>query len=158
MSPETNSVSSDARGAGGSREEKGYIMDSIGTRISTLWIVVMFNMAFADIVAFIQPGGLQGIAGPGGVEITQGLLLVFAVLIEIPIAMVLLSRVLKPKANRWANTVAAVITAVFVVGGGSMELPFYAFFAAIEVACMALIVWSAWSRRASETPALRSVG
>jgi hypothetical protein len=135
------------------------VMNDLGTRISTLWIVVMFNMAFADIVSFIQPGGLQGVsAGPGGVPITQGLLLVFAVLLEIPIAMIFVSRILKPGANRWANTVAAVITAVFVVGGGSMELPFYVFFATVEVACMALIVWSVWSRRGSEVAAPPQVG
>ncbi len=128
-------------------------MNDMGTRISTLWIVVMFNMAFADIVGFIQPGALQGVAGPGGVPITQGLLLVFALLIEIPIAMIFVSRILNRRANRWANTVAAVITSVFVVGGGSMELPFYAFFAAAEVACMALIVWSVWARRSSEVAA-----
>jgi glycerol-3-phosphate acyltransferase PlsY len=122
-------------------------MNDMGTRISTLWIVVMFNMAFADIVGFIQPGALQGVAGPGGVPITQGLLLVVALLLEIPIAMIFLSRMLKPGVSRWANTVAAVITAVFVLGGGSMELPFYAFFAIVEVACMVLIVWSVWRKR-----------
>jgi hypothetical protein len=128
-------------------------MKDMETRISTLWIVVMFNMAFADIVGFIQPGALQGVSGPGGMEITQGLLLVFAILIEIPIAMIFLSRILKRGANRWMNTVAAVITSVFVVGGGSMELPFYAFFAIVEVACMALIVWSVWSRRNADAAA-----
>jgi hypothetical protein len=125
-------------------------MKDIGTRISMLWIVVMLNMAFADIVGFIQPGALQGVTGPGGMAITQGMLLVVAILIEIPIAMIYLSRVLKSAANRWANTAAAVITTVFVVGGGSMELPFYAFFAVVEIACMALIVWSVWTRRNSE--------
>jgi len=122
-------------------------MNDIGERISTLWIVVMLNMAFADIIGFIQPESLEGLTGPGGAQITQGLLLVFALLIEIPIAMIFLSRILKPGANRWANTVAAVIASVFVVGGGSMELPFYAFFAIVEVACMGAIVWSVWSRR-----------
>lgn len=133
-------------------------MKDMGTRISTLWIVVMLNMAFADIVGFIQPGALDGVAGPGGVQITQGLLLVFALFIEIPLAMIFVSRILKRGANRWANTVAAVITSVFVVGGGSMELPFYAFFAAVEVACMGLIVWSVWSRRSSEAATLQPVG
>jgi len=128
-------------------------MNDIGARISTLWIVVMFNMAFADIVGFIQPGALQGVQGPGGVPITQGLLLVVAVLIEIPVAMIFLSRILKPGPNRWVNTIAAVLTAVFVLGGGSMELPFYAFFAVVEVACMALIVWSVWTHRGSEVTA-----
>lgn len=133
-------------------------MNDTGTRISTLWIVVMLNMAFADIVGFIQPGALEGVAGPGGVQITQGLLLVFALFIEIPLAMIFVSRILKRATNRWVNTIAAVITSVFVVGGGSMELPFYAFFAAVEVACMALIVWSVWSRRSFETASLQPAG
>jgi Sec-independent protein secretion pathway component TatC len=134
------------------------VMNGLGTRLSTLWVVVMFNMVFADILTFIKPGALQGLwAGQAGVQVTPGLLLVFAVLIEIPIAMIFLSRILKPAANRWANTVAAVITTVFVVGGGSLDLH-YVFFAAVQLACMALIVWSVWSRRSSGTAAPRPVG
>ena len=124
-------------------------MKDMGTRISTLWVVVMLNMAFADILTFITPGKLQALwAGQAGVHITPGLLLGFALLIEIPIAMIFAARILKPKANLWANTVAAVITAAFVVGGGSLTLN-YVFFAAVEIACMALIVWSVWTQRDS---------
>jgi Sec-independent protein secretion pathway component TatC len=119
----------------------------MGTRLSTLWIVVMFNMVFADILTFITPGKLQALwAGQAGVHITPGLLLVFAILIEIPIAMIFASRILKPGPSRWANTAAAVVTTAFVVGGGSLTLS-YVFFAAVEVACMALIVRSVWTRR-----------
>jgi hypothetical protein len=133
-------------------------VDDIGTRLSTLWIVVMFSMVYADILTFIKPGALQELwAGQAGVHVTQGLLLVFAILIEIPIAMIFVSRILKPGANRWANTVAAVITTVFVVGGGSLDLH-YVFFATVEIACMALIVWSVWARRSSETAVPRPVG
>ena len=129
-------------------------MDDIGTRLSTLWVVVMFNMVYADILSFITPGELQALwAGEAGVQVTPMLLMVFAMLIEIPIAMIFLSRILKPGANRWANTVAAAITTVFVVGGGSLDLLHYWFFMAVEIACMALIVWSVWSRRSSETAA-----
>ena len=124
-------------------------MKDMGTRLSTLWIVVMFNMVFADILSFITPGELQRLwAGQAGVHITPGLLLGFALLIEIPIAMIFASRVLKPRPNRWANTVAAVITAAFVVGGASLTLN-YVFFAAVEIACMGLIVWSVWTQRDS---------
>jgi Sec-independent protein secretion pathway component TatC len=120
---------------------------NLGTRLSTLWVVVMFNMVFADILTFITPGKLQALwAGQAGVHITPGLLLVFALLIEIPIAMIFASRVLKPGANRWANTAAAVVTTAFVVGGGSLT-PHYMFFATVEIACVALIVWSVWARR-----------
>ena len=132
-------------------------MSNVGTRISTLWIVVMFNMIYADILAFEIPGFMQKLwAGEMGVHITPALLLVFAVLLEIPIAMIFLSRILKPVANRWANTVAAVVTAAFVIGGGTAYLH-AVFFAAVEVACLALIVWSVWARRSSEAAAQRQV-
>ena len=133
-------------------------MDNTGTRISTLWIVVMFNMVFADILSLIKPGALQELwAGQAGVQITPGLLLVFAVLLEIPIAMIFVSRILKAEANRWANTAAAVITTLFVVGGGSIHLH-YVFFATVEIACLALIVRFVWAGHSSERAALRPVG
>jgi len=131
--------------------------DDIRTRLSTLWVVVMFNMVFADILTFIKPGALQELwAGQAGVQITTGVLLGFALLLEVPIAMIFLSRVLKPRPNRWANTVAAVITTAFVVGGGSLTAH-YVFFASVEVACMALIVWSVWARRGAEAVARRAM-
>lgn len=35
----------------------------MGTKVklSTLWIIVMFNMAFADILSFITPGVMKDI-------------------------------------------------------------------------------------------------
>jgi len=122
-------------------------MRDVGTRLSTLWVVVMFNMVFADILSFLKPGALQEMP-----HVTPGLLLAFALLLEIPIAMIFVSRILKPRASVWANGPAALITTAFVVGGGSMD-PHYLFFATVEVACMALIVWSAWAWRRSETAA-----
>jgi Sec-independent protein secretion pathway component TatC len=127
------------------------VTNDSGTRLSTLWVVVMFNMVFADILTFIKPGELQALwAGQAGVQVTPELLLVFALLIEIPIVMIFASRIMKQGANRWANTVAAVITIAFVVGGGSLT-PHYVFFAAVEITCMALIVWSVWTRRNAAT-------
>ena len=114
-------------------------------KLSTLWIVVMFNMVFADILSFMLPDFLEILetGQAGGVPITQEILLVFAVFLEIPIVMIILSRVLKVSVNRWANIIAAVITILFVVGGGSTELH-YIFFATVEVVCMLLIMWYAW--------------
>ena len=118
---------------------------SIEEKISTLWIVVMFNMAFADILGFMFPDFLEiletGYAD--GIQITQGSMLVAAIFLEIPISMIFLSRALKYRANRRANIIASVITIVFVIGGGSLALH-YIFFATIEVLCMSLIIWYAW--------------
>jgi hypothetical protein len=117
----------------------------VRSKISTLWIVVLFNMVFADIVGFMNPGALEGIMrGATGFQITQGLLVVFAVLLEIPIAMIFLSRALTRRANQWANSVAAVVTILFVIVGRSNYLS-YSFFAAIETALMLLIVWYTWT-------------
>lgn len=129
----------------------GKLATRMGTsdRISLLWIVVMFNMTFADILTFITPGALQEIMTgyAGKLQVTQRILLVFAVLIEIPIAMIFLSRTLKYQINRIVNIIACIVTMVFVIGGGSTYLH-YIFFAAVEVACMLLIAWNAirWLR------------
>jgi len=115
-------------------------MEDMKVRLSTLWVFVMFNMVFADIVGFLNPGALEEMIA---MRPAQELLLVFSILLEIPIAMIVLSRLLKYKANRWANIIAGVITILWVIGGGNTSVS-YIFFATIEVACMLLIVWYAW--------------
>ena len=120
-------------------------MNDIKVRLSTLWIFVLFNMIFADLVGFMNPGDLEAvIKGEVGVEITQELLLIFSILLEIPIAMVVVSRLLERRFNRWANILASVITIVYVIGGGSNYLSYY-FFATIEVLAMLLIIYFAWN-------------
>ena len=113
----------------------------IKEKLSTLWIVVMINIAMADIFGFM----LDSIAGAPQPEFqpTQVIMLVFAIIMEIPIAMIFLSRVMKYGLNRWANIIASVITIAFVILGGSAVLHYY-FFAAVEVVCLLGIIWSAW--------------
>jgi hypothetical protein len=120
-------------------------------RISTLWIVVLINMVFADILNFITPGRLaEMMTGyAGSLRIIDPILLVFALLLEVPIAMIYLSRVLNPRANRVVNIVACVLTTVFTIGGTLN--PHYVFFAAAEVACMVLII-----RYVTASPTVRS--
>lgn len=115
------------------------------TKLSTLWIVVMLNMIFADILSFMNSEFLKQLMTgyAGEVQITPSFLLLAAVILEIPIAMVLLSRFLKYRINRWANIIASIITILFVIGGGSTA-PHYIFFATIEVICLLLIIWFAW--------------
>ena len=116
-------------------------------KISVLWIVVMFNMAFADICSFMLPGTLQDImSGNTPFQITQGIMLVFAVFLEIPIGMIFLSRVLERGVNRVMNIIASLVTILFVIGGGSLTLH-YIFFASVEVLIMLYIIWTAWNWR-----------
>ncbi len=114
-------------------------METMKARFSTLWIFIMINMLAADIFSFMLPGT----AGDAPVQVTQAMMLAFAVVIEIPISMIFLSRVLNHRANRLANIVACTITIAFVIAGGSLTLH-YIFFAAVEVITMLLMIWSAW--------------
>jgi len=108
---------------------------------STLWIVVMINVAMADIFGFMMDK-MAGTAAPE-IQVPQIGMLIFAIIMEIPILMIFLSRVLKYKANRWANIIAAIITVVFIVAGGSLDMV-YVFFATVEIVCLGLIIWNAW--------------
>lgn len=117
-------------------------------RISTLWIVVMFNMVFADVLTMQIPEFARELAdGTTDVEITEGMMLASAVLIAIPIAMIFFARVLGDTANRWTNTAASIITAVFIVGGAEFVAHYY-FFAVVELVCLLLIVRFVWHRAA----------
>lgn len=82
-----------------------------------------------DILSFMNAGFLQDLLTgyAGEVHITSSFLLLAAVFLEIPIAMVVLSRLLNYRLNRWANLIAGAITILFVVGGGSTA-PHYIFF------------------------------
>ncbi len=113
--------------------------------LSTLWIFVLFNIIFRDLHEFISPGFLEeAITGyVDGMQITERLVFIGAIIVEIPIAMVLLSRVLKYRVNRWVNIIAAAITIV-VVFSSVPTVPADIFFDAIEVVALSLIIWYAW--------------
>lgn len=132
---------------------------SMPVRLSTLWIFIMFNMVFADILSFMYPGFLTDVmAGhAGGVQITPGFLLIAAVLTEIPVAMIVLSRVLGHRVNRRVNIVAAIVTIAYVAGGSATS-PHGLFFSALEVTCAMAIVWSAWRWRGADISANPAVG
>jgi hypothetical protein len=121
--------------------EKTIEMNDRKVILSTLWIFAMFNYLYADVFSlFFNPAAQKEVA-----TLTEGSVLGFAVLMETAIALVLLSRVLKYKANRWVNIIAGVLHTASVAWSllGGMPL-FYIFFATIEIACTLFIVWYAW--------------
>ncbi len=119
------------------------------TKLSSLWIIVLFNMAFADILSLFIPGIHEELASFAGNTPISQLMLIGAIMHQIPIFMIFLSRVLKYKINRILNIVASIITIIYVIAGGSL-LPHYIFIAIIEVLCMLFIIWIAWKWQKSE--------
>ncbi len=122
-------------------------------RLSLLWIFALLNYLYADVVAlFAIVGSPNSDDNP---HLAQWALLGSAVLMEIPIAMILASRLLPFRANRLANIIAgAILTLVngFVTfvpplagWGRPPALPEYLFFATIETICTSVIIWQAWT-------------
>jgi Family of unknown function (DUF6326) len=128
----------------------GTITKKIDTKVllSTLWIVVMINMLKADILSLYIPGAAEEAlktSASTGTPIPQ-LMLGGAIMMELAIVMIILSRVLPYGVNRWVNIIVSLITIVFVVGGG-VSYPHYLFIATVEVICLLLIIWKAWNWR-----------
>jgi hypothetical protein len=125
-------------------------MRDIRVRLSTLWVFMLFNYLYCDVVT-----GFDSTLAP---NLTRDALLAASFLMEIPIAMILLSRVLGPRPNRWANVIAGAFMAVVQVGSlfvGSGPAVYYLFFSAIEIACLLFIVWTA-RRWIEPVPAART--
>jgi hypothetical protein len=116
--------------------------------LSTLWIVVMINMLKADILSLFIPGAAEEVArtaASAGASIPQ-LMLVGAIMGELALVMVVLSRVLKYGINRWVNIVVGIVTIAYI-WGGMASYPHYIFIASIETICLLLIISFAWMWR-----------
>jgi hypothetical protein len=78
-------------------------------RLSLLWIFYMFNAAYIDITTLYYSVFINH---KPAVHYTQAFLLGAGFLIEISIAMIVLSRALNYRANRWANIMTGIFLAV----------------------------------------------
>jgi len=81
----------------------------------------------------------------GPFPVTQGSLLVAAILMIIPAVMVFLSLTLKPKVDRWANITLGVLYTVVNISNLIGETwTYYMLFGIVEIVLTLLIVWYAW--------------
>ncbi len=137
--------------------------------LSTLWIFVLLNIIFRDIHEFFRAGLLEEmITGVvNGNKVTEEVMLIGAIMVEIPMLMVLLSRILDYRINRWANIIIGAITIALVIVMGQkdlddrflMRVPLrlrsiceavsvidagsHRFFATVEVISLSIIIWLA---------------
>jgi hypothetical protein len=119
--------------------------------LSTLWVFVMFCIAYADIIGFIEPGALEKIiSGNVGFELTPAIIVIISLLQAIPIAMILVSRWFRRDVNRRLNIIAGVLTLLYVLGGGNWESTSYFVFVSLEVAAIVGILWLSWTWRSDE--------
>lgn len=118
----------------------------VRTRLSTLWVFLLLNMIFRDIheiptVDFLEQA-LSGVVN--GTEVTEGGLFLGAFLVEIPIAMVVLTQFLRVEANRVVNVVTGSVMVVLLLLNTLTPDLDDMFFATVEVLTLALIIGYAW--------------
>lgn len=114
----------------------------IRSKISLLWVFVLLNMIYADIISLMDPTSALRLAiAKDAADPT--ILFIAALLMETSISMVLLSRILGKQPNRIINISVCAINIVAVIGAGQGW--YYAFFAGIETIAMLLIAWLAWA-------------
>lgn len=118
----------------------------IKSKLSLLWIFYSLNNAFGDITTlyysvFINP--------TPKVHYRQSLLLSVGLLVEIPIVMIVLSRILKNRINQWVNIITSIFLAFVVAASLFVGDPtlVYLFFSIILITTSVVIAWYAWKLR-----------
>jgi hypothetical protein len=133
-------------------------MTGVQGRLAAAWVFVVLNYLYCDVLGLMDAHLLrQYLTGRvGGLAVTGGFLLGASVLMEIPIGMVLVSRVAGYRVNRPANLVAGTVMTVVQAASLFAGTPtaYYIFFSVIEIACTAGIVRCAWTWRAPEPAAV----
>ena len=124
--------------------------------LSALWIFLVVNFIFCDVFTLMYSEELKQILSGkmGSMFIDQPFLLAFAVIMEIPMIMIIASRLLPYKPNRLLNIAVAVL--LILVQAGSLfagkATMHYLFFSTVEIATLVGILWFAvkWKNSVSE--------
>lgn len=127
-------------------------MHDIKERLSLLWLFALLNYLYADCTALFAIVGSPNLSDAP--HLSSRVLLVSSIFMEIPIAMIVASRLLPFKANRLANIIAGAFVTLInagltyippLVGARTPALPAYLFFATIETVATSYIIWQAWT-------------
>lgn len=129
--------------------------DKIRLRLSNSWIFVVANYLYCDVLSLMEPAFLRLLlqGGPPGLPMTESFLLYAGLLMEIPMAMIVVSRLLDHRANRWLNVAAGIFMILVQIGSfwmGTGPTLHYVLFSAIEIAALAAIVCMAWKWTSTE--------
>ena len=108
--------------------------------LSTLWIFVLLNIIFRDLHEFFRTGMIEEIIS--GTPVNEQMMLIGGIMVEIPILMVLISRILNYRINRWANIIIGAVVIALIIGVGHKDLDDM-FFATVEIIALSAIIWLA---------------
>ena len=119
-------------------------MDDVRIILSGLWIALMLTYLWGDVLRIYAGDFTAGEIM--GKKVTQGMLLLMAILMLLPIVMLFLSLTLTYPLVRWVN----IIVAIFLFGFNLIGLPGYPgaydkFLIIMGLVFNVLTVWYAWN-------------
>lgn len=120
--------------------------------LSILWVFIILNFFARDIHELGRPGMLeQMMSGTiDGVVVTDMLMLIGGIMIEIPILMTILALLLPHGMNRWANIGVGLLTMVMIAAMNLKPDLDNVFFMSIQLVALIAIVGIAWQWRARQ--------
>ncbi len=111
------------------------------TLLSTLWIFILFNMILRDLHEFPTEGYIEELIS---LKLSEKVMLFYGFMVEIPILMVLFSRLLNDTANKWTNMLAASIALLGILSTLPAADMDDVFFAIISSAALLAVMLTAW--------------
>ena len=117
----------------------------VDTRIvlSGFWVAVMLTYLWGDVLRImagdVEPGMLMA-----GMQATQGMLLLIAIIMLVPIIMVVLTLTIPYPAIRWVNIVVAILVVLFNLLGLPYKGAYDNLLIAVSFVFNALTIWYAW--------------
>ena len=120
--------------------------------LSILWVFIILNFFARDIHELGRPGILeQMMSGTfDGVVVTEMLMLIGGIMIEIPILMTVLALLLPYGINRWANIGVGLLTMAMIVSMNLEPDLDNVFFMGIQLIALIAILGIAWRWRAPQ--------
>jgi hypothetical protein len=120
--------------------------------LSILWVFIILNFFARDIHELGRPGMLeQMMSGTiDGVVVTEMLMLLGGIMIEIPNLMTVLALLLPHGINRWANIGVGLLTMAMIVTMNFKPDLDNVFFMGMQLIALIAIVGIAWQWRASQ--------
>lgn len=117
-------------------------MDPTRIILSGLWIATMLTYLLGDVLRIFAGDMVSG-KFAGGVQATQGMWLLIAVIMLIPIAMLVLTLTLNHPAIRWLNIVVPILVVLFNIAGLPYKGAYDNFLIAVSFVFNALTIWYA---------------
>ena len=121
---------------------------NIKTKLSALWITVMFCYTYGDYFQLYVPSHIDALMNKNTIFDAPYMLVIATCVMILPIMMILLSLLLKPTINRYLNIIIGSIFTLmmlfiaFVSSG--LWMAFYILLAVLESIITSIIIWTAY--------------